>query len=135
MNDSDRNRPADTPVEPHHHHRRDDRRAETAEGAEGRDPRLGPSDRLVLDIGGDIGALAVHTAAERELSDIEISPAGDRDRRTHNTVRARGTGDEIRYVAVFPSVPAGDYTVWRDAATPAGAVTVRGGEVTTFHLG
>ena len=52
----------------------------------------------------------------------------------HNVVRPRLTGPPTVHAAVFPGLTAGEYTVWRDAATAAGTVTVLGGLVTEFHL-
>ena len=54
--------------------------------------------------------------------------------RTHNIVRLREAVSGAVYAAVFPALPAGDYVVWRDAATTAGTVTVRGGLVAGFRL-
>ena len=98
------------------------------------------SDNLLLDIGADTGALIVHTAAHRDQAEIEISPAGaDLARthnvtRTHNVVRCRQAAGGAMYAAVFPDVPAGDYVMLRDADTPAGTVTVRGGAVASFRF-
>ena len=91
------------------------------------------NDSLVLDIGGDIGALVIHADAALAETEIEISPAGRPDtKRTHNVVHARHNRNGIRYSAVFPDVPAGDYVIWRDATTQDTTVTVRGGQVTEF---
>ena len=67
----------------------------------------------------------------------EISRDGDVTR-THSRVRPRHVPSGTRYAAVYPGLPAGRYTVWRDrehpAATPAAVtVTVTGGEITTCH--
>ena len=96
----------------------------------------GPSsaDNLLLDIGADTGALVIHAAAHRDEAEIEISPSGSGRRRTHNVVRRREAVGGARYAAVFPALPAGDYVIWRDAGTPAGTVTVRGGAVASFRL-
>ena len=91
-------------------------------------------DNLVLDIGGDTGALVIHAPADRDQAEIEISPAGS-DARSHNVVRARATGGGTRYAAVFPALPTGDYVVWQDAAAAAGTITVHGGQVASFRLG
>ena len=91
-------------------------------------------DTLLLDIGGDTGALAIYANADRDGTEIEISPVHDGHARTHNVVRARQAGPAVRYAAVFPALPAGDYTVWSDAVTPAGAVCVDGGRVAEFRL-
>ena len=95
----------------------------------------GSKDNLILDIGAGVGALAIYTAADRDGTEIEISPAGDHRTRSHNVVHPRTTRSAIRYAAVFPALAAGGYTVWRDETTPAGTITVHGGEVTQFHLG
>ena len=90
-------------------------------------------ENLVLDIGGDTGALVIYAAANRDQAEIEISPAGS-DARSHNVVRARAVGGGTRYAAVFPALPAGDYVIWQDADAAAGTVTIRGGQVTSFRL-
>ncbi len=94
----------------------------------------GPGDHLVLDIGGDIGALAIYAPAGHDGREIEISPADGSGGRTHNVVRPRQTGRATRYAAVFPAVPAGTYTVWADGTVPAGTVTIHGGHVAQFLL-
>jgi hypothetical protein len=91
-------------------------------------------DALLLDIGANTGALAVYANAERDGTEIEISPAHDDRARAHNVVRARQAGRAVHYAALFPAVPAGDYTVWGDAVTPAGTVTIEGGRVAEFRL-
>ena len=91
-------------------------------------------DNLILDIGADTGALIIHAAANRDQAEIEISPAGSDQARAHNIVRRREAVSGAVYAAVFPALTAGDYVVWRDAATPAGAVAVHGGRVASFRL-
>ena len=87
---------------------------------------------VVLDLGAGIGALILDTPAELNGREIEISPvsAGARARRTHSLVRERRTGARLGYAAVYPGLTVGDYTIWRDAVTPAGTVTIDGGQVT-----
>jgi hypothetical protein len=95
------------------------------------------TDNLLLDIGGDIGALVIHTDPGRDQAEIEISPAddgADADTRTHNVARARQTPAGVRYAAVFPALAAGRYTVWADATTPAGVVTITGGTIADFFI-
>lgn len=92
-------------------------------------------DSLVLDIGGDIGALLIHAGADLDEREIEISPGADLDApRSHNQVHARRNHDLTAYTAVFPSVPAGDYTVWHHDGTPHAKITIRGGEVTEHRM-
>jgi hypothetical protein len=92
------------------------------------------TENLILDIGADTGALIVRAAADRDQAEIEISPAGREQPRTHNIVRRREAVSGAVYAAVFPALTAGDYVVWRDTATPAGTVVVQGGQVASFRL-
>lgn len=88
-------------------------------------------DVLVLDIGGEVGALMITTGAGLDEAEIEISPGTDPTAsRTHNQVHVRRNGSQVAYTAVFPAVKAGDYTVWHPDGSPYAQVTVRGGEVT-----
>ena len=90
---------------------------------------------VMLDLGGSVGALILDAPAGLHGREIEISPAGDAGaRRTHALVRRRDTGAGSSYAAVYPGLAAGDYTVWRDGATPAGTVVIDGGRVTRFSL-
>lgn len=97
----------------------------------------GPSSTgsVVLEMGGDIGILILNGPADLLGREIEISsvdaPAGAK--RPHSMVRERVTGAGVSYAALYVDVPAGTYNVWRDATTPAGTVTVRGGEISTFE--
>jgi hypothetical protein len=83
---------------------------------------------VVLDIGGDVGALIIQAPAELAGQEIHVSlthpPGGAR---THAVVRERLTGAIISHAAVYPALPAGDYTVWRADGSPAGSVSVPGG--------
>jgi hypothetical protein len=92
-------------------------------------------DTLVLDIGGDIGALVIVAGADLAEQEIEISPGNDAlTPRSHNVVHARRGGDRVAYTAVFPSVPAGEYTVWHRDGSPHATVTIHGGQVTQLQL-
>ncbi|HLX50209.1 MAG TPA: hypothetical protein VKS82_17935 [Streptosporangiaceae bacterium] len=96
-------------------------------------PPSGPG-TVVLNLGADTGALIVHTPASMDGDEIEISRTGSpAAARTHSQVRERRTSSSVKYAAVYPDLPAGDYTIWRDAATPAAAVTITGGSITSFH--
>lgn len=92
------------------------------------------TDNLVLDIGADTGALIVHATVDRDQAEIEITPVGSEQARTHNIVRRREAVSGAVYAAVFPALTAGNYVVWRDATIPAGTVIVRGGQVASFRL-
>jgi hypothetical protein len=87
---------------------------------------------VVLDIGAGTGALVLHAPAGLDGAEIEISPDGaGRAPRTHSRVRERRTGTAAGHAAVYPALPAGTYTVWRDAVTPALTVTITGGSITS----
>jgi len=89
---------------------------------------------VVLDVGRDVGALVLHAPAAMDGWEIEISERGDPDgRRMHSQVRARRTVGGLQYAAVYPGLAAGDYTIWRDAGTPAGVVTITGGSVASYR--
>ncbi len=76
---------------------------------------------VVLDIGPGTGALVLLTPPDLEGAEIDISGADDPG------------ADRVRYAAVYPCLPAGTYTIWRDAGTPAGAATIADGAVTEWH--
>jgi hypothetical protein len=87
---------------------------------------------VVLDLGPGIGVLVLDTPAELAGREIEVSPAsgGPGAHRTHSLVRERRTGAGTSYAAVYPGLAAGDYTLWGDATTPAGTITIDSGQVT-----
>jgi hypothetical protein len=90
---------------------------------------------VVLEVGAGTGALVLHTPADLAGQEIEISPAsgGPAAHRTHSLVRERITSAGTSYAAVYPGVAAGDYTLWRDDATPAAVITINGGQVTCYR--
>jgi hypothetical protein len=89
---------------------------------------------VLLDLGPGTGALVLHTPADLDGREIEISQNGAADTaRTHSRVRERRTGGPVGYAAVYPQLAAGDYTIWRDPGTPVATVTIAGGHVTGFH--
>ncbi|GIJ26949.1 hypothetical protein Vqi01_21110 [Micromonospora qiuiae] len=91
------------------------------------------SGTVLLNVGGDTGALIIHTGRQLLGREIEVSRA-DRagEPRTHAAVRERQVRDGTFHSAVYPDLAAGFYTVWWDADTPVGAVTVAGGVVAEF---
>lgn len=90
-----------------------------------------PAASVVLNLGGDIGALIIEAAPAHLGREIEISPAAGGPR-THSMVRERLTVPDPRYDAVYPDLAAGQYTIWDDAQTPAATVAVVGGQITRF---
>ena len=97
--------------------------------------QLGPSEpgAVVLELGERTGALVVRTGPAELLREIEISPVEQPGNRSHAAVRERWLPDSVCYAAVYPSLPAGRYTVWADATTAAGTVDVRGGDISDCH--
>ena len=89
---------------------------------------------VVMDLGGDIGALILYTPDDLDGLEIEISRDDDPGaRRTHSQVRARHMPGVTRYAAVYPGLRSGAYTIWRDAVRPVGTVVITGGQVTSWR--
>jgi sirohydrochlorin cobaltochelatase len=88
------------------------------------------SENVVLDIGQDMGSLVIHTHEALRGAEIELVNKGNQARRTHVDVAERRHNGRVMFAAVYPPVPAGEYTIWVDYTTPAGDVTIVGGEVT-----
>jgi hypothetical protein len=84
---------------------------------------------VVLEIGGDIGALIVHTDASMLGVEVEISPTGQDDRRTHKDVLEREISGHPAYTAVFDGLREGTYTLWVGDVARARGVTVGGAAV------
>lgn len=123
--------------------------------------QLGPSyDATVLiDIGGDVGALIVTTDESMLLTEIEISPGGSpvaeahphshdgehphshdgehghpTSHRTHMAVRERQGPDGVRYAAIYPSLVEGEYELWElDGTTVHTTVQIFGGQITEIE--
>lgn len=87
---------------------------------------LGPA---VLDIGGGIGALLVIVPAALLHTEIEISPAGRPDARTHTGVHARPMDGHELPIALFPSLAAGRWTLWGSDPCATCTVDIVDGEV------
>jgi hypothetical protein len=86
-------------------------------------------EHVVLDIGGDIGALIVHTGAEMLGVEVEISPAGQDERRSHKDVLEREINGRPAYTAVFDNIREGAYTLWINDVARERDVVVRGGAI------
>jgi hypothetical protein len=84
---------------------------------------------VVVDIGGNVGALIIDTSAAMADIEIEISPEGSA-RRTHVAVRERRGSGPVLHAAVFPALAAGTYTLWEPGGEARGTVEVVGGQVT-----
>ncbi len=90
----------------------------------------GPTGSVLLDIGGDVGALVVSVDDAYAGHEIEARPAGHRARPAHASVLRRTTAVGTAHAAVIPGLVAGAYTLWLDAATPWGYARVQAGIVT-----
>jgi hypothetical protein len=87
------------------------------------------TEQVVLEIGGDLGALIVYADAVLLHSEIEISPAGADEQRTHKDVLERVIGGRSIYAAVFDSLPRGVYTLWHGGTARTRSVTIAGGTI------
>ncbi len=102
------------------------------------EPAAGPSGpgTVVMDVGGDIGALILYTPAAMDGREIEISRDGPPGaRRTHSQVRARHMPAGTSYAAVYQGLSAGVYTIWDEHDRPAARAVITGGQVATARYG
>jgi hypothetical protein len=97
-----------------------------------------PGVSVVLDIGGEVGALLVHLASMPPGGELEARPVGDEDGRFHTGVHPRPSERGDVLVAVFPAVLEGDYEVLdvKGSADAQAVATVRvhGGQLTELDL-
>ncbi len=97
-----------------------------------------PGASVVLDIGGEVGALLVRLTSMPAGGELEARPVGDDRRRFHTGVHPRPSDRGEVLVAVFPQVLEGDYEVLdvkgaADAQAIA-TVAVHGGQLTELDL-
>jgi len=104
-------------VTPNHHH--------------STDPR---PEHVLLDLGPGVGALVLRTGADLHGAEIEISPAGRDEERSHKQVHERPVAGRPLYGAVFDSLPAGEYTLWLDDQPLRRDVAVAGEAVTDLSI-
>lgn len=88
---------------------------------------------VVLEIGGQTGALILCTPADLAGREIDISPGSEPTRRRHACVRPRDGSGGTGHAAIYDRLAPGTYTIWRDRSTPAGTTTITAGQVTTCH--
>jgi hypothetical protein len=118
---------------PHHHHHHHVS-AEAPYVDEG--PSDGPADALVLDIGGNVGALVLYSEEACLGLEIDLTPAGaPRSHHMHTMIRRRRAVDREFIAGVYPELVEGLYTVWGIDDRPLGEVTIVGGQVSEFHSG
>jgi hypothetical protein len=87
------------------------------------------SQPVVLDLGGGVGALIVHTDPGLLGVEVEISPSGDDGDRQHKGVLRRVIGRKTVTVLVYDNLAEGEYTLWVDGEPWAHDVEVEGGRV------
>ena len=90
---------------------------------------------VVLDIGGDIGALLVLLPETFAGTEIEIGLAGEKPF-THTGVHLRGEGEHRRQTAVYPELTTGDYQLRHpgDGSALGPVVHVEGGALAELDL-
>jgi hypothetical protein len=84
---------------------------------------------VVLDIGADLGALIVHTAANMHGVEVEISATGQDESRSHKEVLERQINGRPAYTAVFDKLREGSYALWVDGVAVQREVLVSGGAI------
>jgi len=90
-------------------------------------------EHVVLDIGGDIGALVVHADPDQHDLQIEICRSGEEaGKREHQHILERPIGGQTMYAAVFGGLREGSYTLLTHDAVRQSGVMIRGAEVTTI---
>jgi hypothetical protein len=85
------------------------------------------SEHVVLNIGGDIGALIIYTREELRETQIDVSPPGIDTHEIHNVVHERRLNGRPVYAAVFPALAAGVYKTWTN---PTHEFAIAGGQIT-----
>lgn len=92
----------------------------------------GALDGLLLDVGGDVGALVLLTDPELIGSEVEVTPVGVDRHRVHTVVHARRAGSTTVAAAVFVELVAGRYEICgsRDVFD----ITIEGGRVAQLDL-
>jgi hypothetical protein len=100
-------------------------------------PGSGPPDALVLDIGGNVGALILYADETCLGAEIDLTPAGaPRSHHVHTMVRRRRATKKDICAGLYPELQEGTYTIWgREDSGPIGQVTIVGGFVSEFHAG
>ena len=91
-------------------------------------------EHVMLDLGPGVGALVLHTGADMHGAEIEISPTGRNEDRSHKQVHERPVAGRSLYGAVFDSLPAGEYTLWLDGSPVRRDVAVAGAAVTDISI-
>ena len=89
---------------------------------------------VAIDIGGGRGALIIYPSERYRGLEIEISAADGDGRRVHTGVHERSSDAGSTLTAIFGSLPAGQYVIWKDETTAGETVTVPDGAIAEVHL-
>jgi sirohydrochlorin cobaltochelatase len=84
---------------------------------------------VVLDIGGDTGALIIYAQPNLRGQQIDVSRKGSDAKPIHTDVLERRLNGRAVFAAVFPALERGDYQILVPEPTLPDAVTIRGGDV------
>ncbi len=87
----------------------------------------------VLDIGADVGAALVMLAGPGDSSELWACPRHRPDARFHTGVHLRHPGGVARWVALFPALTEGEYSLLTDEGLEYTPFTVSGGAVTVVE--
>jgi hypothetical protein len=99
-------------------------------------PLDGPPEALLLDIGGDTGALVLYADEACLGQEIDLTPVGQpRSHHMHTMIRRRRAVAQEFTAGVYAELRAGSYTVWGLDGEPLGETTITGGEVSEFRAG
>lgn len=90
---------------------------------------------VVLDVGGERGALVVWAPRALAGSELEVRPVGSPWQGQHTAVRPRDLGSGRVFAAVFGALTAGSYQlrVRSSGTPPVLAAEVVGGEIAEAH--
>jgi hypothetical protein len=99
-----------------------------AAGGENYSARRHP-EAVILDIGGEMGALIIHTDADMHGVEVEISATGHDDERSHKDVLEREIDGRPAFTAVFDKVREGSYTLWVEDVARGREVFITGGAI------
>jgi hypothetical protein len=94
-------------------------------------PKGGP---VVMDIGGDIGALIVRLDDSLEGTELPIEFSEDPERDIHTGVWRRSLGGETVVVAVYPELRQGSYRIHAGANHHGAHLDIVGGQVAELDL-
>lgn len=99
-----------------------------------RDENPSPGPASMLDIGGEVGAATVALDDDTSSGELMACPRGRPADHFHTGVHRRVDGETEAWVAVFPSIVEGEYSLLTDDGREHSPFTVVGGEVTALSL-